>query len=424
MSYPIPKRTVLRNGIRLLTIPMRGVPTVTAMVLVEAGSRYESAKDNGLSHFLEHMCFKGTTRRPSAKLIAIELETLGAEYNAFTGEEFTGYWAKARIKHFTDILDVVADLYLDPLLPQKELEKERGVIIEEINMYEDLPQVRVQWLLDELMYDGQPAGRPIVGPKENILRFMRRDFARYRTAHYTGTKTAVIIAGGLSNREMTTAAEAAFAGAPKGKRALRATTKERQAAPAFRQKERQTDQTHFVIGFRSYALSDKRQSAARLLAGVLGKGMSSRLFHRLREEMGVCYYIKATQESMTDTGVLKIFAGVNTRRVEEVIGVIMEELRAIRDTEVPKGELERVKEMIIGAIALGLETSDQVADWYHEEILRQPLETPAEAIRKIRVVTAKDVQKAARDIFVDPKLNLALIGPKRDLGKLKKTARI
>jgi predicted Zn-dependent peptidase len=424
MRYPTPKRSVLSNGIRLLTIPMRGAPTVTAMVLVEAGSRYESAKDNGLSHFLEHMCFKGTTRRPSAKLIAIELETLGAEFNAFTSEEATGYWAKARLKHFNEILDVVADLYLDPLLPERELEKERGVIIEEINMYEDLPQRRVHEVLDRLMYGNQPAGQTILGPKENIRRFTREEFVAYRGTHYTGTKTAVIIAGGLSNREMTTAAEAAFAGAPKGKRVTRATTKERQAAPAFRQKERQTDQTHFVIGFRSYVLSDKRQSAARLLAGVLGKGMSSRLFHRLREEMGVCYYIKAKQESMTDTGVLKIFAGVNTRRVEEVIDVIMEELRAIRDTEVPKEELERVKEMVIGAIALGLETSDQVADWYHEEILRQPLETPAEAIKKIRAVTAKDVQKAAQDIFVDPKLNLALIGPKRDLLKLKKAARL
>ncbi|MBP9772042.1 MAG: insulinase family protein [Candidatus Pacebacteria bacterium] len=424
MKYPIAKRTVLKNGIRLITVPMPASPTVTVTVLVEAGSRYETQKFNGLSHFLEHMCFKGTTKRPSSKMISSELEGLGAEFNAFTGEEVTGYWAKARNKHFGEILDVVADLYLNPLLPASELEKERGVIIEEINMYEDQPQRRVHEVLDRLMYGEQPAGQTILGPKENIKRFTRADFVKYRNTHYTGQKTAVIVAGGFTHGEMIKAAKEAFTSVVKGAHVKRKRTIERQSAAAFMQKEKSTDQTHFVLAFRSYPLGDKREIAARLLGDVLGKGMSSRLFHKLRDEMGVCYYAKARQESMTDTGVFKILAGVNTKRLEEVVGEIMKELRDLRDNLVSDKELAKAKEMALGGIAMGLETSDEVSGWYFDEILRQPLHTPQEIIKKIKSVTPAQIQNVAKDIFVHKKLNLALIGPKRNLAKLKKAARI
>ena len=424
MKYPAPKRTVLSNGIRLVTVPMPNSPTVTVSVLVEAGSRYESPEINGLSHFLEHMCFKGTTRRPSASVISNELDALGAESNAFTSEEVTGYWAKARIKHFGEILDVVSDLYLDPLLPEKELEKERGVIIEEINMYEDLPQRRVHEVLDRLMYGEQPAGQTILGPKENIKKLTRADFVKYRGTHYTAPKTAVIIAGGLTNVEMIKAATKAFGKVAKGKAVKRTKTVEKQTAPAFAQKEKTTDQTHFVMGFRSYPLGDKRRSALELLATVLGQGMSSRLFLKLREEMGVCYYARARQESATDTGVFKVFAGVDTKRLEEVVAEVIRELQTLRDVPITDAELTKAKEMRIGAIAMGLETSDEVSSWYSDEILHQPLHTPAEVIKKLQAVTPKDIQKVAKDIFQNKNLNLAFIGPKRDMSKLKKIAQI
>ncbi len=424
MKYPAPKRTILKNGIRLITVPMSASPTVTVTVLVEAGSRYESKNDNGLSHFLEHMCFKGTTKRPNSAIITRELETIGASYNAFTGEEMTGYWAKARLEHFDNILDVVSDLYLDPLLPEKELEKERGVIIEEINMYEDLPQQKVHEILDTLMYGDQPAGRPIIGPKSNIKKFSRADFVRYRDTHYTGAKTAVIIAGGFTNAEMVQKAKRYFGTARKGARVTRRDTKESQSAPAFMHHAKTTDQTHFVLGFRSYPLGDKRQMATRLLAGILGRGMSSRLFLKLRDEMGVCYYVRANQESATDTGIFKISAGLDNKRVEEVIEAILDEARKLRDVLVSVDELAKVKEMIIGAIAMGLETSDSVADWYHDEILRQPLKTPADIIKEVQAVTPAQIQKVAKDIFVNKKLNLALVGPKRNLAKLRKVTKI
>lgn len=424
MHYPAPKRTVLPNGIRLITVPMPNSPTVTVSVLVEAGSRYETPEINGLSHFLEHMCFKGTTRRPSASMISTELDALGAESNAFTSEEVTGYWAKARVQHFGEILDVVSDIYLDPLLPEQELEKERGVIIEEINMYEDLPQRRVHEVLDRLMYGDQPAGQTILGPKENIKRLTRADFVKYRSLHYTAPKTAVIIAGGLTNAAMIKAAKSAFGKVAKGKAVTRKKTAEKQIVPAFAQKEKTTDQTHFVVGFRSYPLGDRRRSALELLATVLGQGMSSRLFLKLREEMGVCYYAKARQESATDTGVFKVFAGVDTKRLEEVVGEVMREIRVLRDVPVSHEELAKAQEMRVGAIAMGLETSDEVSSWYSDEILHQPLKTPTQVIKELQKVTPRDIQKVARDIFQNKKLNLAFIGPKRDIAKLKKVAKL
>ncbi len=422
--FPKPIRKVLGNGIRVVAVPMANNPTVTVVVLVEVGSHYESKKENGLSHFLEHMCFKGTHKRPSAKIITTEFDVLGAESNAFTGEEQTGYWAKARTKHFDHILDIVTDLYQNPLLPEKELEKERGVIIQEINMYEDLPQQVVHEVLEKLLYGDQPAGRTILGPKENILRFSRNDFVKYRNTHYTSAKTAVIVAGGVSEKEIFTKVTKAFAKVPKERRVTRERTKEKQNAPAFLHKHKKTDQTHFVFGFRGYQLGDKREAAVRVLGSVLGQGASSRLAQLLREEMGVCYYIRAGHGSSTDVGIFKIASGVDTKRFEEVIEAIMNELRLIRKKLVSGDELSKAKEILIGRIMMGLESSDDVATWYSDEILRQPLKTPEQIIAEIKKVTPKMVQRIARDIFVNKKLNIAYIGPRDATQQLKKIARI
>lgn len=425
MSFPKAHKTTLPNGVRILVVPVKNNPTVTVQVFVATGARAEEKKLNGISHFLEHMCFKGTTRRPSAKIISTELEALGASNNAFTSEEMTSYYAKARVEHFDKILDVIADLYLDPLLPAADLERERGVIIEEINMYEDLPQRTVHDLMDKLMYGDQPAGRTILGPKENIKRFSRADFVKYRTANYVTSQTVVVIAGGIEAQRALTEAKKYFGKIKKSKRASYPKTRESQSKPDALFHEKKTGQTHMVIGFRAYALNDKRLPAASVLAAVLGNGMSSRLFQKLRDELGVCYYAKATHLTSTDSGQFKIFTGVDSTRVEEIVGVIMEEVRKVRDIEVPKEEVEKAKEILIGDIEMELESSDAFALWYGgEETLRGKTETPEQVIAKIRKVTAKEVQKIARDLFQDKKLNLALIGPKTNEGKLKKLLKI
>lgn len=406
---------------RLITVPMKDNPTVTVMVLVEAGSRYENKKNNGISHFLEHMCFKGTPKRPNAGDISQELDAIGAESNAFTGEEVTGYWAKARAHQLDHILEIVSDLYLNPLLPEQEILKERGVIIEELNMYEDLPQQTVHDLLDTLMYKGQSAGRSIIGPKENLLRFRRKDFVTYRTAHYVPAKTALVVSGNISAGDVTKKVRKYFEKIPKGARVTRTKTKDTQRRPEILSKHRATDQTHFVLGFRSYDLFDKRGAAAEVLAAVLGKGMSSRLFRKLRDEMGVCYYIRANNSAMTDTGVFKIYSGVTTKRLEEVVGEVLKEVRRMKKEPVGAKELAKAKEMIMGRTQMGLESSDELGNWYGgEEILKRKIQTPEEALKKIARVTARDVQNVAQDIFRNKNLNLAFIGPNKVTPSLKK----
>lgn len=195
-------KTILKNGLRVITVPMEKSPTVTVFVLVEAGSEYEEKEENGLSHFLEHMCFKGTKRRPNCSDLSQELDEIGAVYNAFTSNEYTGYYAKAQFDQVDKILDIVSDMYLNPILPQAEIEKERGVIIEEINMYEDLPQRKVQNVLSDLVYGDQPAGRTILGPKENINKFNREDFLNYRAKHYVAEATTLIVAGNFSETKI------------------------------------------------------------------------------------------------------------------------------------------------------------------------------------------------------------------------------
>lgn len=415
------KKTKLKNGMRVVTVPMKGNPTVTVLVLVEAGSRYESKPENGISHFLEHMCFKGTTKRPHPGDISRELDAIGAITNAFTGEEVTGYWAKARAHHLNHVLEVVSDLYLDPLLPATELEKERGVIIEELNMYEDLPQHNVHDVLDKLMYGEQPAGRTIVGTKENLLRFQRKDFVTYRTQHYVPEKTAIVVAGDISPSVVLKKIRRYFESVPKKKCPPREKTKEVQKKPQILIKPRKTDQTHFVIGFRSFDLFDKRDAAAEVLAAVLGGGMSSRLFHKMREELGICYYIKTAHQPMTDTGVFKVFSGVATARFEEAVREILKELRRIQHEPIDAKELAKAKELIIGRTQMGLEASDDLANWYAgEEILKHTIQTPKQALAKIAKVTARDVRRVARDIFRNDKLNLAVIGPNKVTPSLRK----
>ncbi len=417
MSFPKAYKTKLQNGLRILIVPVKNNPTVTVQVFVEAGSRYEEKRLNGMSHFLEHMCFKGTQKRPSAKHISTELEALGASNNAFTSEEMTSYYAKARTKHFTHILDVIADLYMDPQLPAPELERERGVIIEEINMCEDQPQRTVHDLLDMVMYGDQPAGRTVLGPKENIKRFSRMDFVRYRKAHYVASKTVVVISGGIELTKTLSAAKKYFEKIPKGKRIESKPTKEVQKNPQVHVYQKKTGQTHLAFGFRAYPMNDKRSVVASVLAAVLGNGMSSRLFQKLREELGVCYYAKAAHSPSTDVGVFKIYTGVDSTRVKEIVRVIMEEVKKLREELVSRGELAKAKEILIGDVEMELESSDAFAMWYGvEETLRHKTETPEEVIKKIRGVSAKDLMRVAREMFVPEKTNLAAIGPEKVSG--------
>ncbi|MBI3631926.1 MAG: insulinase family protein [Candidatus Vogelbacteria bacterium] len=406
------KKKVLKNGLRIISVPNKDSLAATILVLVEAGSKYETKKINGLSHFLEHMCFKGTTNRPRAIDISGELDSLGAQYNAFTGHEYTGYYAKVEARHFDKALGVVADIYQNPLFNENEIEKEKGVVIEEINMYEDLPQRKVQDLITELLYGNQPAGWSIAGEKETIKVLNREDFLKYRGEHYVASATTVVVAGKFDEKKIFKKVEAEFKDVTHGKKFGKVETEEKQTKPAIVIRHKKYDQTHLVIAFRTCDTYDKRNYALELLAQVLGGGMSSRLFQRVREEMGAAYYVRAYNDNFTDHGYMAIAIGVDNRRVYDVIGAVLDEIRKVREILVKSKELEMFKDSATGGIVLALETSDAIANFYGgQEVLKKIIDGPIELSKKLRAVTAKDILKEAKQIFREDNISLALIGP-------------
>lgn len=404
----------------MLAVPMTDNPTVTVLVLVETGSKYESKDKNGLSHFLEHMCFKGTTTRPNTNDLAKELDTLGCEFNAFTGQEFTGYYAKGKAGDFPKLIDIISDLYLNPLLKEDEIEKEKGVIVDEINMYDDMPMQKVHEVWMELLYGDQPAGWAITGPRDVVRGMSRKDFVAYRKAHYVASATTVIVSG---NVDATTAFKTIaknFKGITENKKSAKKKTRDTQSAPQVALKHKETDQTHFILGVRSFPIYDKRNPILSVLGGVLGSGMSSRLFRKIRDEMGVGYYVRAGNSTSTDSGYFAVSAGVANDRLEEVLRAVMNELNDLKTNLVSDEELSKVKEHIIGLMYLGLESSDDLAEYYGtQEVMRREMRTPKEREKIIRAVTSDDVRKMAHKIFVEKNLNLAIVGPSKSDVALK-----
>lgn len=419
------KKKVLKNGLRIIVVPIKNTSSVTVMSLVEAGSKYEDKKNNGISHFLEHMCFKGTEKRLKAIDISREFDAMGAQNNAFTSEEVTGYWAKAHKKHTDKMLDIISDMYLHPTFPENDLETEKGVIVEEINMYEDLPQRLVYQVFGELLYGDQPAGWSIAGTKENVRSFKRDDFINYRKKHYVASATTIVVSGDINEKDIFKKVEKYFADISTGKKVGKKKVIEKQSEPKVKLKFKETDQTHLLLGFRAFNLYDKRTPALRLLSVLLGRGMSSRLFQKMREELGICYYIKSFTDELSDHGVLVIAAGVDSSRVEEGIKGILEEVKKIRDEKIPEPELRKAKDYLIGNMYLGIESSDAQANFYgFQEIMKEKIKTPKEIEKEIEKITANDIQKIAREIIINTKLNLAIVGKYKDEERFKKILKV
>ncbi len=408
-------KTVLDNGLRVIITPQKDNPAVTVLVLVETGSKYETQELNGISHFLEHMCFKGTKKRPTALAISTELDEIGAIYNAFTGHEYTGYYAKVDKDHFDKALDVVSDIYLNQVFDQKEIDKERGPVIEEINMNADTPMRQVADNFVTLLYGSQPAGMSILGPKENIRTLTRDNFIQYRKDHYVPEATVVVISGAVEPDSATEKVKEIFSGMEKNPKKGKLPVKESQNKPMLHLVKKDSDQTHLVLGVRAYDRFDKRKYALEVLATALGDGMSSRLFNKVREQMGAAYYVKAGADMYTDHGYLMAWAGVGNERLIDSIEAITGEFKKLKEEELGGKELQKVKDYIVGKMMLGLETSDDLAFFYGEqELLDKKLVKAEEIAREIRAVSAKDVLEVAKDIFQNNKLNLALIGPNTD----------
>ncbi len=393
-----------------MTVPMKDSPTVTVQVWVAAGTRYETEQSNGLSHFLEHMCFKGTKRRTALE-IAYELEAMGAQSNAYTNYDMTGYHAKGRAKLFPKLLDIVADVYLNSIFPDAEIEKEKGVVCGEIDMINDNPQHKIGYTFLESIYGNQPAGYTIAGPKENIKRFTRKDFVDYHKKHYHAEKTVVVITGNINEKEAIEMVKKAFAAIPT-KSVVNKKKISSKPGPKIIVENKKTDQSHIIMGTRSLAGNHPDRRALSVLNGILGQGMSSRLFFKLREEMGAGYYVYSDFSSADDTGEFAIATGTEPRRVAEVLSAIKGELKKLSDTPVSENELSKTKEYMIGRLYMGMELSDDVANFVgSNEILNQPQKTLAELEKEIRSVSISDITKVAKKYFKLDQFHLVITGP-------------
>jgi predicted Zn-dependent peptidase len=406
------KKFVLPNGLRVILVPQKQSLTTTVMVSVKAGSEYENKNNNGISHFLEHMCFKGTVKRPKAINISEELDGLGANYNAFTSQESTSYYAKVKNDNILKVLEIVTDMYLNPIFDSSEIEKERGVIIQELNMYEDLPQRKVHELFFNLVYGDQPAGWDIGGKKEIIQKLKREDFVTYREKYYLPNTTVVTISGGGVNEKTLNLVKKYFAHLKKGKKINKVKTIENQTKPQALAKFKKVDQTHLVLGLRAFNIFNPQKYALYLAANILGGSMSSRLFQKIREELGAAYYVHADTDLYLDHGLLTVSAGVAHEKVEVVIQKILEEFVNLAQNEVSQKELEKAKEHWIGNFFMALESSDAWASYYSgQEILGLPIQDPKEIAKLIQKVTSKDILQVMKQIVKNKRLNLALIGP-------------
>jgi len=416
----------LKNGLRIVLAPMRDSQTATVIVMTGTGSRYENEHENGLAHFLEHMFFKGTKKRPSARAISEELDGIGSVYNAFTAKERTAYYAKVSSQYLDTALDVITDIFLNSTLPEKEIEKERGAVIQEIDMYEDMPMRTVDNVFDALIFgEKHPLGRTILGPKENIRNFKRGEFAAYLKMHYTPENTVVCVAGSFSSQKVLEKIRKEFGSLKKRNPQVHIPYSEIQESPRISIKEKKTDQTHVMLGVPAYPYLHKDEFALATLATILGGGMSSRLFLEVREKRGLAYSIHAWAEKYPDTGYLAVQAGVEHGKLEETISTILTELKKIKEKKVSAEELKKAKAYIKGTMTLALETSDHVAEHAATSFINLgKIRTLEEIIKEVDKVTANDIQRVARDIFRTESLNLAVIGPHTDKDRLISLLRV
>ncbi len=416
------KKTVLENGLRIITAPMQGTNTVTVLVLCGTGSDYESRDISGISHFLEHMFFKGTKNRPTPDVIKHELDGIGSVSNAFTSHEITGYHIKAGKSYLDQSLALLADIYNNSLLSAEEIDRERQVVIEEMHKDKDTPTLYIWWVWEQLLYGDQPAGWDVIGLEQNIRNLKREDFVNYFTNQYVAGNTAVVVAGNFDEPAIIEKVKQLFTDlrhAPpiRQKPALQ----ESQDKPMLRIEYKETDQTHIALGFRGLDANHPKRFAAEVLATMLGGSWSARMWDRIREKLGLAYTVWSAHESYSNRGYLITYAGVDHPNVEKTIRAALEEYKNICTSAVPADELKRVKDYIRGTTLISLEQSNAVASFVGaEEMLTGNPMTTDEVFAKLDAVTADDICAVAREIIKPASLNLAMIGPWKDQAVFQK----
>jgi len=417
------KKTTLKNGLRIITVPDSSSPSATVMVMVGVGSRHEEPSLAGISHFIEHNVFKGTKNRPRRNQIAEEIEGLGGVTNAATSFDFTYYWAKAAATKTEKILDIVMDISLNMTFPEKDLEIERGNVIEEINMYQDNPPARLLRNFLEFSWGDQPVGRRIIGTKETVSRITQKQMLDFVARNYTPERMVVVAAGKVEAVAIESQVSAYYGQAAQSAAATTTTPifKEFQKKPRVHLDTDDTKQTHICLGIKTFDRYDERHYTLDLLNTILGQGMSSRLFRKIREELGLAYYVGSANYELADTGLWLAKAGVDNKRVEQAIKAILGEFQRPTLESIDAKELRKAKEYIKGKTLLGVETSDALGGWFgFRELFGEDMISPEDYNQHIESVTASEIKSVAQDLLREDRLNLGVVGPFEDKSKFEK----
>jgi predicted Zn-dependent peptidase len=411
--------TRLPNGARIASVEMPYMRSVSIGVWAGVGGRHEVERQSGISHFLEHLLFKGTKRR-NARRITESVEGLGGYLNAFTTEDHTCYYAKAAAQHLPQLCDVLSDMYLESVFAPQEIEREREVIREEILMYRDHPAQHAQELLTATMWPRHPLGRPLTGTVETINSFQRDELLAFRDQHYNGATTIATVAGPVYHERVVELLAPTLSRLPRG-RAPRFQRASRVEGPARLNLHTQdTEQTHLAMGFHAFGRADERRFALKLLSVILGENMSSRLFQKLRERHGWCYNVQTSMVTLADTGAIHVYAGLDPANLEKAVRLILRELQTLCEKPPALAELKKARDYTIGQTLMGLESTSNQIMWMGESLIGYgEILDPSEIERRILAVTPADIQRCACYCLSRAKLGVAIVGPVQEEEKVR-----
>jgi len=404
----------LKNKINVLLVPIESTQSVTVLVMFPVGSRYEPEKLNGVSHYIEHMMFKGTKKRKTAQVLTREIDRLGANYNAFTGKEYTGYYIKTDAAYTSVATDILSDMLFNSVFNPVEMEREKGPIIEELRMYHDNPVMQIDTVFESLLFHGSPLGWDIGGTEKHVRSYKRAEVLAFKEKYYCPKNMSLIVAGKI-NEDTKHYLEYFFGShdnniVPSRKFApytVGASTKEKRLLI----QKKETNQAQVMMGWPGFPFGSQENIVLTVLTTILGGSMSSRLFNEIREKRGLAYSVSSNVESFRDTGYVFVRAGLEAKNINKTIAIVQKEAQKILQKGISSRELEDAKTHIHGATTLSLEDSSTRANWFAKELLfGSRMETPVQWLDKIDTVTNKDIQKIAKRLFKDSQLRIAIIG--------------
>ena len=405
------QKSILSNGLRIITDSMPHTRSVSVIFFMGVGGRYEAESESGISHFIEHLCFKGTEKRRTSKEISEAIESVGGIINGGTDKELTTFWCKVASQHFLPALDVLIDLLRNSRFDARDIDRERQIIIEEINMSLDSPRQRVGMLIDELLWPGQPLGRDVAGSKETVTALTRQQMLDFFSHHHLPNNTVISVAGDIQHEQVQETLNQALGEWRPNEVSAGFPSDDKQGAPRLHIEFRDTEQAHLCLGVPGLSFLHPDRFAIDLLSIVLGEGMSSRLFTEIREQQGLAYDIHSYADHFADSGAVIIHAGVDPGRVESALGAILDQLSQLKE-RVSETELNKAKELAKGRLLLSLENSRNVAAWLGgQEILTNNILTVDDVISLVDAVTAGDLKRVAEQLMTGEKLNLAVVGP-------------